>query len=74
MSGSIFDDDDGNPGAARYYGSAGKISEMYEKFDYGDKATNEKYKKRGRVIDKTKVIADTTAFVCNIASLGCKRL
>ncbi len=30
MSGSIFDDDDGNPGAARYYGSAGKISEMYE--------------------------------------------
>ena len=70
LSGDFFDDDDGNPGAARYYGSAGKISEMYEKFDYGDKATNEKYEKRGRVIDKTKVIADTTAFVCNIASLG----
>ena len=68
--GNPFDDDDGEPGAARYYGSANKMSEAFEKFDLGDKDKNEGFKKAGKVIDTTKVVADTTAFVCNIASLG----
>ena len=70
LSGNIFDDDDGNPGAARYYGSASKMSEVFDKFDLGDKNTNDGLKTAGKIIDTTKVVADTTAFVCNIASLG----
>lgn len=69
LSGNIFDDD-GEPGAARYYGSASKMSEAFEKFDLGDEDTNVGFKTAGKVIDTTKVVADTTAFVCNIASLG----
>ena len=70
LSGNIFDDDDGDPGAARYYGSASKMSEAFEKFDLGDEDINAGFKTAGKVIDTTKVVADTTAFVCNIASLG----
>lgn len=70
LSGNIFDDDDGDPGAARYYGSASKMSEAFDKFDLGDKNTNDGFKTAGKVIDTTKGVADTTAFVCNIASLG----
>lgn len=70
LSGNIFDDDDGEPGAARYYGTASKMSQAFEKFDLGDEETNAGFKTAGKVIDTTKVVADTTAFVCNIASLG----
>lgn len=70
LSGNIFDGDDGNPGAARYYGNISKVSEYWEKTDMGDKETNEAYQKKGEAIDRTKVAADTVAFFCNIASLG----
>lgn len=70
LSGNPFEDDDGDPGAARYYGSASKMSEAFDKFDLGDKNTNDGFEIAGKKIDKAKVIADTTAFVCNIASLG----
>ena len=70
LSGDFFDDDDGEPGAARYYGSTSKMSEYFDKLDWGNKDTNEGFKKAGKVIDTTKVVANTTAFVCNIASLG----
>lgn len=70
LSGNIFDEDDGEPGAARYYGTASKMSQAFEKFDFGDEETNAGFKTAGKVIDTTKVVADTTAFVCNIASLG----
>lgn len=70
LSGNIFDDDDGSPGAARYYGSTSKMSEAFEKFDYGDEEANKKYKTAGVHTDRLKVVADTTSLVCNIASLG----
>lgn len=70
LSGDPFDDDDGNPGAARYYGSSDKMSDAFNKFDYGDAETNARYRDAGKVIDTTKVIADGASFVCSIASLG----
>lgn len=70
LSGNPFDDDDGNPGAARYYGSSNKMSEAFNKFDFGDAETNKKYQNAGEIIDTTKTVADATALVCNIASLG----
>jgi hypothetical protein len=69
LSGNPFDDD-GDLGAARYYGSASKMSDLFEKYDWGDEETNAGFETAGKVIDTTKVVADTTAFVCNIASLG----
>lgn len=65
-----FDEDDGNPGAARYYGNISKLSDEWSKTDMGDASTNTNYAVAGKVVDTTKVVADTTAFVCNIASLG----
>ena len=70
LSGNIFDDDDGDPGAARYYGNINKLSDEWKKTDMGDAKTNAGYEKAGKVVDTTKVVVDTTAFVCNIASLG----
>lgn len=70
LSGDPFDDNDGNPGAARYYGSSDKMSDAFNKFDYGDAETNAIYRDAGKGIDTTKVIADGTSFVCSIASLG----
>ncbi len=70
LSGNIFDDDDGEPGAARYYGSSETLSDVWKKTDLGDQKTNDGYKMTGKVIDGVKTTADTTAFICNIASLG----
>ena len=61
---------EGKSGAARYYGSVSKWSEAIEKTDYGDAEVNAGYEKTGKVVDTTKKFADTTAVVCNIASLG----
>lgn len=69
-SGDLFDKNDGDPSAARYYGSQTTLSEYFNKTDMGDKKTNEMFEKTGEVVDTVKVVADTTAFVCNIASLG----
>lgn len=70
LSGNVFKDDDGQPGAARYYGTAEKLSDVWEKTDLGDAGTNSAYAYWGKKIDTTKKVADTTAFICNIASLG----
>lgn len=70
LSGDPLDDDDGDPGAARYYGDATKMSSMFQKTDLGDEKTNAAFQTAGEVIDTTKMIADTTSVVCNIASLG----
>lgn len=74
LSGNLFDDDDGNPGAARYYGNISSLSEEWARSDMGDAATNKAYETAGQVIDTTKVVADTTAFVCTtINSIGAVR-
>ena len=70
LSGNLFDEDDGNPGAARYYGNISTLSQQWHKTDMGDASANNRYEIGGKIIDTTKVVADTTAFVCNIASLG----
>ena len=70
LSGDLFDADDGNPGAARYYGNISKLSDEWNKTDMGNASQNEFYRNAGNTIDTVKVVADTTAFVCNIASLG----
>ncbi len=70
LSGNPLDDDDGEPGAARYYGDATKMSSMFQKFDLGDEKTNADFKTAGEVIDTTKVVADTVKLGCDIASLG----
>ena len=68
LSGDLFDDTDGDPGAARYYGNISKISEAWDKVDMGDAETNAAYEKKGKAIDTAKVVADSVAFVCNIAN------
>lgn len=68
LSGDLFDDTDGDPGAARYYGNISKLSEEWDKTDMGDAQTNANYETAGKVIDTTKVVADTTAFVCNVVN------
>lgn len=70
LSGNLLDDDDGNPGAARYYGNTSKLSEFWAKRDMGDAKTNAKFESLGKGIDRTKVVADVTTFVCSVASLG----
>lgn len=70
LSGDLLDSDDGNPGAARYYGNISTLSSEWEKTDMGGQKANDFYEGFGKAIDTTKVVADTTAFVCNIASLG----
>lgn len=72
ISGSWLNDDDGNPGVARHYGSVTSVSEYWEQIDFGNASDNEAYARRGRRIDGIKVAADTTAFICSIASLGNK--
>ena len=57
----------GNVGAARYYGNISSLSEEWEKTDLGDAKTNANFETAGKVIDTTKVVADTTSFACNIA-------
>lgn len=69
-SGNLFDENDGDPSAARHYGSQTTLSEYFNKTDMGDKETNEKFEKAGETIDTIKVVADVTSFVCSIASLG----
>lgn len=59
-----------NTGAARYYGNVSTLSQYWAKRDLGDAEENADYQFAGEVIDTTKVVADTTAFVCNILSLG----
>lgn len=70
LSGDVFDANDGNPGAARYYGNTSKLSDYWKKNDMGDEATNKGFEKAGKIIDTTKTVADVTSFVCSIASLG----
>jgi len=70
MSGDPFKDDDGHPGAARYYGSISKFSELAEKTDFGDESINDLFEGIGESADKTKVVADTVSFIGGIASLG----
>lgn len=70
LSGNLLDDDDGNPGVARYYGNVSKLSEYWAKTDLGDAKTNMKFESLGKGIDRTKVVADVTALVCSVASLG----
>lgn len=69
-SGNLFDENDGDPSAARYYGSQTKLSEYFNKNDMGDKEANEKFEKAGKTVDTVKDVADVTSFVCSIASLG----
>lgn len=69
-SGNLLDDDDGDPSAARYYGSQTKLSEYINKTDMGDKDANKAWEKAGKTVDNVKVVADVTSFVCSIASLG----
>lgn len=59
-----------NPAAARYYGNIESVSDYYEKTDFGDKATNEAYERKGKTIDTVKVVADVTSAVVNVAQLG----
>ncbi|MBQ2943224.1 MAG: hypothetical protein IJD93_00795 [Ruminococcus sp.] len=74
LSGNVFDDNDGDPGAARYYGNIDKLSEKWNRTDMGGKEANDFYKVAGKVVDTTKVVADTTSFACNIAnSVGAVR-
>lgn len=68
LSGDIFNDSDGNPGAARYYGNISRLSEEWDKTDMGNSQTNAFYEGAGKFIDTTEVVADTTAFVCNIVN------
>lgn len=70
QSGNIFNNKDGNLGAARYYGNTTKLSEYWGKRDMGDASTNDAYAGWGKAIDVTKEVSDTVAFVCSIASLG----
>lgn len=70
LSGHHLIDDDGNPGAARYYGNISKLSEEWAKTDMGDADTNETYEKVGKGVDTTKKVADIVAFMAKIASLG----
>lgn len=72
-SGDLFDNSDGDPSAARHYGSQTTLSSYFNKNDMGDKTTNERYKTAGEVVDTTKTVADITAVVCSIASLGIAR-
>lgn len=69
-SGNLFDDDDGDPSAARYYGSQTKLSTYYKKTDMGDQNINDKFAVAGETVDTVKVVADVTSLVCSIASLG----
>ena len=64
---------DEHPGAARYYGNIDSLSDKWKKTDMGDAETNKRYDVAGKVIDTTKVVADTTQFVCNILKLGVVR-
>jgi len=66
----LLDDDDGNPGAARYYGGVTKLSEHWAKRDKGDAKANAEYENKGNIIDTTKAVADVTFLVCSVASLG----
>lgn len=69
-SGNLFNDDDGDPSAARYYGSQTTLSKYFDKTDMGDQAANNTAEAVGKAIDTTKTVADTTALVCSVASLG----
>lgn len=69
-SGNLFDENDGDPSAARHYGSQTKLSTYIEKTDMGDKTANENWETAGKTVDTVKVAADVTSFVCNIANLG----
>ena len=69
-SGDLFDENDGDPSAARHYGSQTKLSTYIEKNDMGDKKDNENWATVGKTVDTVKVVADVTSFVCSIANLG----
>ncbi len=69
-SGNLFDENDGDPSAARHYGSQTKLSTYIEKTDMGDKNANENWETVGKTVDTVKVVADVTSFVCSIANLG----
>lgn len=74
LSGNVFKDDDGDVGAARYYGNISSKSEEWARTDMGDEETNKDYAFYGNMIDTTKVIADVGQVVCNItASAGMVR-
>lgn len=72
-SGNLFDENDGDPSAARHYGSQTKLSTWIEKNDFGDKKTNENWGNFGETVDTIKVVADVTSFACSIANLGVVR-
>lgn len=69
-SGNPFDKNDGDPSAARYFGSQTKLSTYIEKTDMGNKKANENWESVGKSVDTVKVVADVTSFVCSIANLG----
>ncbi len=63
----------GEDGGARYYSEVSKVSDHFKKNDFGGKETNEIFEFAGKVIDTTKVVADTTTFVTNIFNLTAAR-
>lgn len=64
------DDKDKPIGAAYYYGTIGKLSDYWKKYDLGGKAKNAAFAVAGKIVDGVKVLADVTSFVCSIISLG----
>jgi len=68
--GNPLDSNDGDPSAARYYGSTSKVSDAFEKKDFGSKEINQAFDVTGDAIDTTKTVADVVSLVCNIAKLG----
>lgn len=70
LSGNIFNADDADPGAARFYGDTSKKSEYINKHDVGTAEENSQAQKDADDMDLWHRRADRVAFICNILSLG----
>lgn len=60
--------EEGETGAARYYGSVSSLSQKWAKTDMGDAGTNASYQFFGKAVDTTKTLADITAFTCTFVN------
>lgn len=72
-SGKIFDEDDGDPMYARYYGSTSGVSDIVRKRDYGDAKDNNAYRNAGLALDTTGTVFGVVSFGTDVASLGIKK-